>query len=201
MIVIDKTEISEDQSSENEDKIDNPDAKWFVVHTLSGQEEKVKRFIENTVKLKGLEHYIVEVIIPTEDVVEMRRGKRRTVAKKFFPSYMIIRMVLMKETEGFIRSVPGITGFITVGDEPVPLSEEEVDNIMRKTDKTVAVEKIEIPFCEGDPVRVIDGPFKDFAGIVSEVNEERGKVRVMVSIFGRLTPVDVDFLQIREDKK
>ncbi len=199
--MIDKTEILEDQSSENEDKIDNPDAKWFVIHTLSGQEEKVKRFIENTVKLKGLEYYIVEVIIPTEDVVEMRRGKRRTVAKKFFPSYMMVRMVLMKETEGFIRSVPGVTGFITVGDEPVPLSEEEVDNIMRKTDKTITVEKIEIPFSEGDPVRVIDGPFKDFAGMVSEVNRERGKVRVMVSIFGRLTPVDVDFLQIKEDKK
>ena len=127
--MIDKTEILEDQSSENEDKIDNPDAKWFVIHTLSGQEEKVKRFIENTVKLKGLEYYIVEVIIPTEDVVEMRRGKRRTVAKKFFPSYMIVRMVMMKETEGFIRSVPGVTGFITLGDEPVPLSEEGEDSV------------------------------------------------------------------------
>ncbi len=180
---------------------EHPDAKWYVVHTLSGQEEKVKRYIENTVAEKGLQDLILEVFIPTEEVVEMRQGRRRTIAKKFFPGYILIHMVLNKDTEAFIRSVPNVTGFITAGGVPVPLQPEEVEAILRKGEKAKEVQKVEIPFSEGDLVRVIDGPFKDFTGIVREVNKERGKVKVMVSIFGRLTPVDVDYLQIKEEKK
>ena len=183
-----------------EEKI-HPDAKWYVIHALSGHELKVKRYIESTVVEKGLQDLIFKVFVPMEDVVEMQRGKRRTVQKKFFPGYILISMVLTKETEAFIRGVPGVMAFIATGDTPVPLTPEDMQGIMQRTQKEKAVQKTEVPFAEGDSVRVIDGPFKDFTGIVSEVNRERGKVRVMVSIFGRLTPVDVDFLQLREDKK
>ncbi len=179
----------------------HPDAKWYVVHTLSGQELKVKRYIESTLSEKGYDDRIFKVFVPMEDVVEIRRGKKKTVQKKFFPGYILILMIMTKETQAFIRSVPGVTGFITTGKVPVPLRDEEVESIFQRTRREKAVQKMEIPFSEGDLVRVIDGPFKDFTGVVSEVNKERGKVRVMVSIFGRLTPVDVDFMQLKEDKK
>ncbi|RKZ32755.1 transcription termination/antitermination protein NusG [bacterium] len=180
---------------------EQPDAQWYVVHTLTGQEDKVKTYIENTLVDKKLDDKIFEVMVPTEDVIEMRHGKRKTVPRKFFPGYIIVRMVLNKDTEAFIRGVPGVTSFVTSGGNPVPLSEEEIESIMQKTQKEKMAQKVEIPFSEGDPVRVIDGPFKDFTGVVSEINQERGKVRVMVSIFGRLTPVDVDFMQLKPDKK
>lgn len=184
-----------------EPRRENPNARWYVVHVLTGQELNVKRYIENTIKEKGLEDKILEVFVPMEDVIEMRGGKRRTVQRKFFPGYVLIHMELDKESESFVRSVPGVTSFVTSGKEPVPLSDEEVEAIMQKTKKEQVVQKVEIPFSENDPVRIIDGPFKDFTGIVSEINRERGKVRVMISIFGRLTPVDVDFMQLKPDKK
>ncbi len=189
------------QGDNGEEKRENPNAKWYVVHVLTGQEQNVQKYIENTLREKGLEDRIIEVFVPMEDVIEMRGGKRRTVQKKFFPGYVLIKMVLDRDTESFIRGVPGVTGFVTSGREPVPLSEEEVEAIMQKTRKEQVAQKVEIPFAENDPVRIIDGPFKDFTGIVSEINRERGKVRVMVSIFGRLTPVDVDFMQLKPDKK
>lgn len=179
----------------------HPDAKWYVVHTLSGQELKVKKYIENSLVEKGYEDLIFNVFVPMEDMVEMRHGKKKTVQKKFFPGYILIYMVMTKKTSAFIRGVPGVTGFITSAGAPVPLSDEEIEAIVQRTQKEKAIEKMDVPFAEGDRVRVIDGPFKDFTGVVSEVNKERGKVRVMVSIFGRLTPVDVDFLQLKEDKK
>ncbi len=179
----------------------HPDAKWYVVHTLTGHELKVQRYIENTLPEKGLEDLILRIVVPMEDVVEMRRGKKRVVQKKFFPGYILLYMVLTKETEAYIRSVPGVTGFVSAGGVPVPLTDEEVENLMHKIEKEKAARRTEIPFSEGDLVRVIDGPFKDFSGVVSEINRERGKVKVMVSIFGRLTPVEVDFLQLKEEKK
>ncbi len=179
----------------------HPDAKWFVVHTLSGHELKIKRFIESNSVEKKLDHLIGKVFVPMEDVVEMHRGKKRVIQRKYFPGYILINMVLTKETEAFIRSVPGVTGFVMSGGIPMPLSQEEIEMIAKRTQKEKAAHSVEIPFAEGDPVRVVDGPFKDFTGIVSDINREKGKVRVMVSIFGRLTPVDVDVLQLREDKK
>ena len=179
----------------------HPDAKWYVVHTLTGQELKVQKYIENTVADKGLQEFIYKVLVPMEDVIEMYHGKRRTIQRKFFPGYILVNMIINKKTKAFIKGVPGVTGFVTSAGEPVPLSQEEFESIIKKTEKEKVAQKVEIPFVEGEPVRVTDGPFKDFSGIVSEINHERGKVRVMVSIFGRLTPVDVDFMQLKPDKK
>jgi transcriptional antiterminator NusG len=176
--------------------------KWFVVHTLSGHEQKVNRYLLAAAREKGLEDQITDILIPTEDIVEMRRGKRRTVQRKFFPSYIIIQMELTKESIALVNSTPGITNFLMAGGKPVPISEEELDRIKARTDGISASEhKIEIPFNVGDVVKVIDGPFRDFSGAISEINPERGKIKIMVSIFGRLTPVEVDFLQVKEDEK
>ena len=182
-------------------EIVHPDAKWYVVHTLTGQELKVQNYIENTVVDKGLQDFIFQVLVPMEDVIEMYHGKRRTVQRKFFPGYIVVQMLFDKNTESFISGVPGVTGFIRSAGKAVPLSPDEIESIMNKIEKEKVSQKVEIPFVEGEPVRVVDGPFKDFTGIVSEINHERGKIRVMVSIFGRLTPVDVDFMQLKPDKK
>jgi len=197
--VVNDTVVQEEQ--EEISKKIHPDAKWYVVHILTGHELKVKTYIDNTIGEKGLEDLIAEVFVPMEDIIEMHRGKRRTVQRKFFPGYMLVLLVLNKDTESYIRGVPGVTGFVMTGKSPVPLTDEEVEGILQRTQKEKASQTVEIPFIEGQPVRVIDGPFKDFTGIVSEIHRERGKVRVMVSIFGRLTPVDVDFMQLSPDKK
>ncbi len=174
---------------------------WYVVHTLSGHEQKAKRYLEAAAREKGLQDQISEILIPTEDVIEMRQGKRRTVQRKFFPSYILVNMEITKESQALITSTPGVTNFLTSGGKPVPVPVEEIDRIRARADGIEASEyKIEIPFNIGDAVKVIDGPFRDFTGAISEINPERGKIKVMVSIFGRLTPVEVDFLQVKEDE-
>jgi len=198
---MEKTEKTVTDTVAPVEKVYHPDSRWYVIHALTGQELKIKKFIENTVADKNLSELICEVLVPMEDVIEMHAGKKRTVQRKYFPGYLLIRMVYNRDTESYIRGVPGITGFVTTGGVPTPVTQEEVDAIMHKTQKEKVTQKVEMPFAEGQPVRVIDGPFKDFTGIVSEVHRERGKVRVMVSIFGRLTPVDVDFMQLKHDKK
>lgn len=176
-------------------------ANWYVVHTLSGHEQKAKRYLDAAIREKGFEDRIFEILIPTEDIIEMRQGKRRTVQRKFFPSYILVNMEASKETIALVNGTPGVTGFLTSsGGKPVPVGEEEIDRIKARTGGIEAAEhKIEIPFVVGDAVKVVDGPFRDFSGTISEINPERGKIKVMVSIFGRLTPVEVDFLQIKED--
>lgn len=177
-------------------------AEWYVVHTLSGHEQKAKRYLEATVREKGMEDDIQDILIPTEDIIEMRKGKRKTIQRKFFPGYMIIHMELNRETKALVTGTPGVTNFLEAGGNPVPISEDELDRIKARSEGLEAAEhKIEIPFEVGEAVKVIDGPFRDFSGTISEINPERGKIKVMVSIFGRLTPVEVDFLQIKEDEK
>ncbi len=201
------SEIDEEQqivSEEDEEQLlmkANPNARWYVLRILSGQEMKVKRYIDSSIPEKGFENLILKVFIPVEDMMEMVQGKKKTIQKKFFPGYILILMEVTKITKAFIRSVPGVTGFITTGDTPVPLSDDEIKAIVQRTKKEKAVQQMAVPFVEGESVRVIDGPFKDFTGVISEVNQERGKVKIMVSIFGRLTPVDVDFMQLKKDKK
>lgn len=190
----------------NENEIQNIETqseniRWYVVHTLSGHELKVKKVIDRSIEKKIYGELIKQVLIPVEDIIEFQKGKRKTSQKKLFPGYVLVQMVLNEQTEAFIKSIPGTTGFARSGNEILPLTNEEVETIVRRTEKEKTVQKLSIPFNIGDPVRVIDGPFKDFTGVVSEINKERGKVRVMVSIFGRLTPVDVDLMQVREDKK
>lgn len=171
--------------------------KWFVAHTYSGHEQKAKRYLENAVITQGLEDRIGRVLVPTETVVEMKHGKRSTTVKKFLPSYILVEMVLSKETVHLVTSTPGVTSFVGASGKPVPLKPEEVERLLKQVERGRTRDYEEVPFKSGDQVKVIDGPFTDFSGFVSEVDEERKKLKVMVSIFGRPTPVELDFLQVQ----
>jgi len=173
-----------------------PNLKWFAVHTYSGHEQKAKRHLEAAITQNGLEEMITDILIPTEEVTEMKQGKRSTSTKKFLPSYIIVHMEMNKQTEHIVRNTPGITSFVGTAGKPVPIPQEQVDRVMGQMDRGRVEEVTDFPFRTGDPVKVIDGPFSDFSGFVSEINMERKKVKVMVSIFGRPTPVELDFLQV-----
>ncbi len=169
---------------------------WYAVHTYSGHEQKAKKYLESAVESAGLQGKFGQVLIPTEQVTEMRDGKRSTSTKKFLPSYILVEMDLDKVTQNLVVSTPGITNFVGAKGKPQPLRQDEVNRIMGQVDQTREAESTDVPFISGDQVKVIDGPFSDFSGFISEVNIERRKVKVMVSIFGRPTPVELDFLQV-----
>lgn len=171
--------------------------RWYVIHTYSGHESKVKTILEREITAQGMEEKITNVIIPTEEVVEMKNGKKTTSAKKFLPSYILVEMEMTKETWHLVRNTPGVTSFVSAGDKPQALRPEEVERIMAQMDRTRAKAAAEIPFKVGDAVKVIDGPFTDFSGVVNEINPERGKLKVMVSIFGRSTPLELNLLQVK----
>ena len=170
--------------------------KWYVIHTYSGHEQKAKRHLESSIVQYHLEDKITQILIPTEQVTEMKQGKRSTSTKKFLPSYILIEMELDKQTEHLVRNTPGITSFVGMAGKPVPITQDEVNRVMGQMDSDRVEEITDFPFRTGDSVKVIDGPFSDFSGFVSEINMERKKVKVMVSIFGRPTPVELDFLQV-----
>lgn len=170
--------------------------RWYVAHTYSGHEQKAKLYLESAIVNEGMEDRFGQVLVPTEEVTEMKQGKRSTSTKKFLPSYILIEMELDKYTQNLVTQTPGITNFVGPKGKPTPLREAEVKRIVGQIDRSRTEEITEVPFQAGDPVKVNDGPFSDFSGTVSEVNMERKKVKVMVSIFGRPTPVELDFLQV-----
>lgn len=174
------------------------DKLWFVVHTYSSQENRVKQFLENPVNLRKsvMESRIGRVIVPTEEVVEMKDGRKTTSVRKFLPSYVLVEMEMTDDTRHFVQEAPGVTGFVGPGRRPEPLREDEVKRILGQIDRRHSAETPEVPFLVGEAVKVIDGPFKDFSGMVDGVSVEKSKVRVMVSIFGRPTPVELDILQV-----
>lgn len=174
---------------------------WFVVHTFSGHEQKAKRYLESAIVNTGQESKFGQILVPTEEVTEMKGGKRSTSTRKFLPSYLLVEMELDKVTQDLVVSTPGITNFVGSGGKPSPLRLDEVTRIVGQINKSRTEEVGDIPFQAGDSVKVSDGPFADFSGTVSEVNIERRKVKVMVSIFGRPTPVELDFLQVELVKK
>ena len=180
--------------------MDDQERKWYAIHVLSGHEKKVKAYLENEVQHVGWEERIAQVLIPSEDVTEMREGKRRTKNKVFFPGYMLVEMALDKETQHLVLDTPGVTNFVGPKNQPQPLRQEEIDRILGRVQESVGREVLDVPFREGDPIKVTDGPFTDFTGFVEEVNREKKKVKVMVSIFGRSTPVELDFLQVELEK-
>lgn len=169
---------------------------WYALHTYSGQEQKAKRYLESAVVNAGLDAQFGDVLVPTEQVTEMRQGKRTTTTKKFLPSYILIQMELNKVTQNLVVNTPGVTNFVGAAGRPTPLRAEEVERISGQIDKSRAPEAADVPYSAGDQVKVIDGPFSDFSGVISEVNTERRKIKVMVSIFGRPTPVELDYLQV-----
>jgi transcriptional antiterminator NusG len=170
--------------------------KWYVVHTYSGFEEKVKLSIEEKTETQELKDRIGKVLIPTERVVELRAGKKRESDKKFYPGYILVEMELDDETWHFIKNTPRVTGFVG-GKKPVPIPEEEVEIIMQQVEKG-PVPQVKTQFQKGDNVRIIDGPFSNFNGFVEDVDPDHGRLRVMVSIFGRQTPVELNFFQVEK---
>jgi transcriptional antiterminator NusG len=169
---------------------------WFVIHTYSGFERKVKLSIEEQFGHSSLGARFGEVIIPAEEVVEVRKGKKKLSSRKFFPGYILISVEMNQDIWYMIKNTPKVTGFLGGGSEPVPLSEEEVKTIMDQIKGESARPKPKFSFEKGESIRVIDGPFLNFNGVVEEVNHDKGKVKVMVSIFGRATPVELEFPQI-----
>ena len=173
------------------------DKKWYVAHTYSGHEQKAKRYLENAIATQGLDDSMGRVLVPTETIVEMKQGKRSTTVRKFLPSYILVEMALTKETQHLVSNTPGITSFVGASGKPVPLKQDEAERILKQIERGHTRDYEEVPFKVGDQVKVIDGPFTDFSGFVSEVDQERKKLKVMVSIFGRPTPVELDFLQVQ----
>jgi len=171
--------------------------KWYVVHTYSGHEQKAKRHLESAIETSGMQDKFGRVIVPTELVTEMRQGKKSTSTRKFLPSYILVEMDLDNESRHLVVNTPGITNFVGAGGKPQPLGPEEVEHIIGHMEKGPVMKSDEMPYSAGDPVKVTDGPFADFSGVVSEVIPERKKVKVMVSIFGRPTPVELDYLQVQ----
>ena len=165
-------------------------ARWYVVHTYSGHENKVKASIEKIVENRGMQDLIIDVVVPTEDEVEFKNGQRKIKTKKMFPGYVIVKMIITNESWYLVRNTQGVTGFVGHGSNPVPLSTEEV--------RRMGIEKIYIDFDikPGDSVKVINGPFESFMGVVEDVNVEKQTLRAKISMFGRETPVELDFAQI-----
>ena len=171
---------------------------WFVIHTYSGFEEKVREALESRAKSFGLQDLIGRVIVPTEKVREIRGGKKIESEQKFFPGYLLVEMELNDETWHLVRNTPKVTGFVGSGNRPVPLSQEEADQIFNQVKESIEKPKPKYTFERGESVRIIDGPFSNFQGVVEEVNLDRNTLKVMVTIFGRSTPVELDFLQVEK---
>lgn len=169
---------------------------WFVIHCYSGYENKVRHNLEQRIETMGMKDRIFDVVIPTQEETEVKDGKRRTVERHIFPGYVLVKMLLSEEAWFVVRNTPGVTGFVGMGNEPTPLRQEEVAQIFKRMDADSPT--VKVSFKQGERVRIVDGPFNDFRGVVSDIDMERTKVRVMVSFFGRETPVELDFLQVEK---
>jgi len=170
--------------------------RWYVVHCYSGYEAKVRHNLEQRVDTMGMKNKIFDVVIPTEEEIEVKDGKRRTVERHVFPGYILVQMLMDEDSWYVVRNTPGVTGFVGMGNEPTPLRPEEVAQIIRRMEAEAP--RVKVTYKAGQRVRIIDGPFNDFIGTVDEIDMERAKVRVMVSFFGRETPVELDFLQVEK---
>lgn len=169
---------------------------WYVVHCYSGYENKVRHNLEQRIETMGMKDKIFDVVVPTEEEIEVKEGKRRTVERRVFPGYILVNMILTEESWYVVRNTPGVTGFVGMGNVPTPLRPEEVAQIIKRMEAEAP--RIKVTFKSGERVRIVDGPFNDFRGTVSEIDMERAKVRVMVNFFGRETPVELDFLQVEK---
>jgi len=175
-------------------KSNNPAARWYVVHAYSGRELQVAQQLRQRVESMGLENQVLEILIPTQEKIEIRSGQKQKVKEKIFPGYLLVKMVLNDNSWLTVRTTNGITGFVGIGDKPTPLNENEVKAIQDFI--KLAAPKFKAKFSVGEAVKIIDGPFADFLGTIENIDEEKGKVKVLVSIFGRETPVELDFLQV-----
>ncbi len=176
-----------------------PEKQWYVVHTYSGFEQKAKLALTERIRQSHMEELFGEVLIPSENVIELVRGEKKTTTRKFFPGYMLVKMILNDNTWHLVKSTPRITGFVGNAISPPAVPEEEVARITNQMAEGTLKPRPKVEFEEGESVRVIDGPFVNFNGVVEEVKPDKGKLRVMVSIFGRSTPVELDFVQVEKN--
>lgn len=176
--------------------MEDNEKQWYVIHTYSGYENKVKTNLEHRIESMDAKDKIFQVVIPTEDEIEIRSGQRRTVPRKVFPGYVLVEMKMTDDSWYVVRNTPGVTGFVGSGTQPTPLDSDEVKAILSQMEAEPA--KIKIGFEKGENIRIVDGPFADFIGQVDDINPEKGKVRVLVSFFGRETPVELDFIEVEK---
>lgn len=180
----------------NEEK--NVGLKWYIVHTYSGFENKVKLNLEERVKALKQENYFGKVLVPTEQVVELKKGQKKTSSRKFYPGYIMVQMALNKETWHTVRNTAKVTGFLGGGSEPYPVPDSEAERIILQMEEGITKPKPRYSFEEGDEIRVVDGPFNNFQGTVEEVKPDKEKLKVLITIFGRPTPVELDFIQVNK---
>jgi transcriptional antiterminator NusG len=194
----DASEQSDEASEEPDDVSEEPDDDrgWFVVHCYSGYENKVRHNLEQRIESMGMKDQIFDVVIPTQEEIEVKDGKRRSIERHVFPGYVLVNMIMNEESWYVVRNTPGVTGFVGMGNDPIPLRPEEVSQILRRMEAEAPT--IKVTYKPGETVRIVDGPFNDFHGTVDEIDMERSKVRVMVNFFGRSTPVELDFLQVEK---
>lgn len=198
---IDTTKKEEKKKSTSDNHIiiseaENRKARWFVIHTYSGHENKVAEALRQRTETLGLTNKILEVLIPLQEKIQIKRGQRKTVNEKIFPGYMLVKLEMTDDAWLAVRTTQGVTGFVGVSTKPTPLPKHEVEAIQKYM--TQAAPQYKADFVEGEAVKIIDGPFNDFLGTVKDIDEEKGKVEVLVNIFGRETPVELDFLQIQK---
>lgn len=172
--------------------------KWYVIHTQTGFEGKVKSNLESRIQSKSLEHLVGQILIPTEKVSEVKEGKKKITERKFFPGYILVEMELTDDSWYLIKNTPGISGFVGSGNQPIPLQESDIDNILKQQEEKTVKPKPKIDFSVGESVRVKEGAFANFNGTIDEVNPNKGKLKVMVTIFGRSTPIEVEYWQVEK---
>ena len=189
------SEVAEDETVEESQESEDGRA-WYVVHCYSGYENKVRHNLEQRIETMGMKDQIFDVVVPTEEEIEVKDGKRRTIERRVFPGYILVNLILSEESWYVVRNTPGVTGFVGMGNTPTALRPEEVAQIIKRMEADAP--RIKVTFRPGERVRIVDGPFNDFRGTVSEIDMERAKVRVMVNFFGRETPVELDFLQVEK---
>jgi len=175
---------------------DNKKARWFVVHTYSGHENKVAETLKQRAETLNLTHKIIKILVPTKEKIKIQRGQRKTVNEKIFPGYMLVNMEMADDSWLAVRTTQGVTGFVGMSSKPTPLPRHEVEAIQKYMSQATLAYKVD--FVEGEAVRITDGPFNDFLGTVQSINEEKGAVEVLINIFGRETPVELDFLQVKK---
>ncbi len=174
------------------------DLKWYIVHTYSGFENKVKKSLEERIILLGQQALFGKILVPTEQVIELKKGQKKTSSRKFFPGYIMVQMVLTQETWHIVKHTAKVTGFVGGDVMPTPITDEEAENVVSQMEEGVVRPKARYLFQEGDQVKVMDGPFTNFQGVVNEVKADKEKIRVLITIFGRPTPVELDFIQVTQ---
>ncbi len=190
--------LAEDEASAaNEEELTGPRPEWYVVHSYSGKENKVKKNLEHRAESMNMTDRILQIVVPTETEIEIKDGIRREVERQVFPGYILIEMIMDEDSWYVVRNTPGVTSFVGMGNKPSPLSQDEVNHIMSRIESDEP--RVKVSFDVGERVRIIEGPFAEFTGVVDTLEPEKGKARVMVSFFNRETPVEVDFLQLERD--